>query len=139
MSNVRLQEHSSMPRRIAIASLVLAGVVSLPLAAQELSSLIGVITEAADSPKVVGSQVTFTGLSGSESTMVWPDGYDRKLIKIYENPALLILQAVGTVGSTDTVYIEKKNKRFLVISVGAMATVVEGNSVSVSQYRGRVK
>ena len=122
---------------IFVIALVTAPALSL---AQELqNSLLGVFTEAPNSTKLIGSQITFVGLSGQEARMVWPDGYDTKLYKIFENPNLVVLQSVGAVGSTDTVYIERKNKRFLVVSVGAMEIVVNGKPVAVSLYRGNIK
>ena len=116
--------------------------VAMPLLAQaqqDSNSLIGVFTEAPENQKIVGSQLTITGLATPEATMVWPDGYDTKLRKIFENTTLLVLQSVSAAGSTDTVYVETKNKRFLVVSVGAMAIVVKGRSTTVSQYRGYIK
>jgi hypothetical protein len=109
------------------------------MAQQESNSVIGVFTEVPDKSKIMGAQLTITGLSTLEPTMVWPDGYDTKTKKIFENPNLIILQSVGAVGSTDTIYIETKNKKFLVVSVGATTIVANGNSVSLSQYRGRIK
>ena len=109
------------------------------IAQQEANSLIGVFTEAPGSSKVMGTQLLITGLSTSEPTMVWSDGYDTKMKKIFENPNLIVLQSVGAVGSTDTLYIETKNRKFLVVSVGAMAIVTNGNSVTLSQYRGYIK
>ena len=106
---------------------------------QEFSSLVGVFTSAPDSPKTVGAQLTFTGLNGQEATMVWPDSYGKTMKKIFENQNLIILQSVGAVGSTDTVYLELKNKKFLVVSVGAMAIVLPGKSVTLSQYQGTLK
>lgn len=130
-----------MYRIVVIALLATLGSVApvWSLAQQETNSLIGVFTEAPGSSKLVGGQVTITGLSTPEPTTVWPDGYDTKMKKIFENPNLIILQSVGAVGSTDTLYIETKNKRFLLVSVGAMAIVINGNSVTLSQYRGYLK
>ena len=109
-------------------------------AADELNSLIGVFTEVPASSKWKGAQVTFTGLASAQPSVVWPDGYDNRLTPIFENDSLLVLQFVGTAGSTDTAYIEKKNKRFTVVSVGAMAIPVGGpNTASVSVYRGAIK
>ena len=107
--------------------------------AEDPNSLIGVIAEAPASSKWVGSEITFTGLVSAQPSVVWPDGYDERLSKVFENENLLVLQFVGAVGSTDTVYIEKKNKRFLVVSVGAMSIVVNKNSTTVSLYRGSIK
>ena len=128
--------------RIAVIALLAAlGSIGpfLSFAQQETNSLIGVFTEAPGSSKFVGGQVTITGLSTQEPTTVWPDGYDTKMKKIFANSNLIILQSVGAVGSTDTLYIETKNKRFLVVSVGAMAIVINGNPVTLSQYRGYLK
>ena len=123
----------------AIALVTASLVVSQATSAQEArNSLIGTITEAPDTPKIVGSQITFTGLAAKQVVMVWPDGYDTKLSKLFESPTLLVLQSVGTIGSTETVYIETRNKRFLVVSVGALAVPV-GETVKLSQYRGSIR
>lgn len=129
-------------RRLFANLLLVATFISLPLtirAAHAGNNVIGVFTEASSKSKFVGAQLTITGLDTQEVTVVWPDGYDTKMKKIFENPALVVLQSIAPVGSTDTIYIEAKNKKFLVISVGAMAAAVKGNSVSVSQYRGIIK
>src|SRR5436190_10916808 len=118
--------------RIAVVALVVAIISGTPvssIAQQETNSLIGVFTEASGSSKFTGAQVTITGLSTPEPPIVWPDGFDTKMKKIFENPNLIVLQSVGAAGSTDTLYIETKNKKFLVVSVGAMAIVINGNSV----------
>ena len=128
--------------RIAVITFLaaIAGVTPTPsMAQQELNSLIGVFTEIPGRSKVMGAQLTITGLSTVEPTVVWLDGYDKKMKKIFENPNLIVLQFVSAIGSTDTLYIETKNKKFLFVSVGAMAIVVNGNSVTLSQYRGYIK
>jgi hypothetical protein len=123
-------------RSIVVVFFAAASLASpLSYAQPDHNSLIGTITEAPDSPKSVGSQVTFTGLVGQEPVMVWPDEYDTKLSKVFESPSLLILQRVGAVGSIETVYIEVKNKRFLVVAVGALG-VPAGSPLKVSQYCG---
>lgn len=129
-------------RRASAIMLLVAVAISMPLsirAEQEQNNVIGVFTEAPASSKFTGAQLTITGLSTSEATVVWPDGYDTKMKKIFENSALVVLQSVAPIGSIDTIYIETKNKKFLVLSVGAMAAAVKGNSVSVAQYRGYTK
>jgi hypothetical protein len=128
---------SSTIKAIA-ASALLMGAVHL-YAADGPNSLIGVVTEAATSPKLVGAQITFTGLTGSQTTMVWPDGVDSKLTKIFDNGNLVIVQMVGGVGSTETAYLDKKNKRFTVVSVGAFHIPVDKESVTVGVYRGTLK
>ncbi len=107
-------------------------------AADAANSLIGVLTDVPASSKWHGSQVTFTGLASAKPSVVWPDGYDTRLTPIFENDSLLVLQFVGLAGSTDTAYVERKNKRFTVVSVGALAIPV-GSAVSVSIYRGTIK
>jgi hypothetical protein len=129
-------------RRIAIVVFLAAIAGATPLssiAQQETNSLIGVFTEAPGSPKIIGAQLTITGLFTPEPTVVWPDGYDKRMKKIFDNQNLIVLQSVGAVGSTDTLYIEIKNKKFLVVSIGAMAIVINGKSVTLSQYRGYIK
>ncbi|MGF6638397.1 hypothetical protein OKW38_000476 [Paraburkholderia sp. MM5496-R1] len=104
------------------------------------NSLIGVVTDAPSSSKWVGGQVTFTGITTAEPTVVWPDGFDEKLSKLFENENLIVLQFVSTAGGTDTFYIERKSKRFLVVSVGTLfAAYLNNKSVSVSQYRGYIR
>jgi hypothetical protein len=80
----------------------------------------------------------FTGLASSGPSVVWPDGYDKGLTRIFESESLLVLQSVGSAGSTDTAYLEKRNKRFTIVSVGAMAVPI-GKSASVSIYRGTIR
>ena len=130
-----------MSRIAAITFLAVIASVSpaLSIAQQEADRLLGVFTAAPASSKVMGTQLTIIGLSTAEPIMVWPDGYDKKMKKIFENPNLIVLQSVGAVGSTDTMYIETKNKKFLVVSVGAMATAMIGKSVTLSQYRGDIR
>ena len=103
------------------------------------NSLIGVVTDAATNTKLVGAQITVTGLSGNQATLVWPDGVDSKMTKIFDNGTLVIVQMVGGVGSTETAYLDKKNKRFTIVSVGAFHIPVDKESVSVSVYRGTLK
>jgi hypothetical protein len=104
------------------------------------NSLICVFTEApASSASLKGSQFTVTGLSGPEATAVWPDGHDERLKKIFENENLIVLQMVSAWGSTDTVYLELKNKKFLVVSVGALTVVAPINKISFGTYRGYIK
>ena len=130
-----------MRKIFSIVGLVIS-IAVVPLLAEaqpDSDSLIGIFNEVTSGYIVVGSQLTITGLTTPETTMVWPDGYDTKLRKIFENPNLIILQSVSTVGSTDTVYIETKNKKFLVVSVGTIAIVSKGKSTTVAQYRGYIK
>lgn len=125
-----------LPTLVVCALLATATPVS---STEDPNSLIGVIVEAPVSSKWAGSQVTFTALASTQPSVVWPDGYDERLSKVFENENLLVLQFVGAVGSTDTVYIERKNKRFLIVSVGAMSIVANNNSTTVSLYRGNIK
>jgi hypothetical protein len=124
--------------KLIAASALLLGA-TLLYAADGQNSLIGVVTDAATSPTMVGAQITFTGLTDNQATMVWPDGVDSKLTKIFDNGSLVIVQRVGGVGSMDTAYLDKKNKRFTVVSVGAFRIPVYNESVSVSVYRGTLK
>jgi hypothetical protein len=126
----------------ALRDLLLAGLLTiapvLALATDTPNSLIATITEAPDASGRVGAQVTLTGLTTKHPTMVWPDGHDETMSKLIENETLLVLQFVGAAGSTDTVYVEKKYKRFVVVSVGVLfATKEAGTTVSV--YRGVIK
>lgn len=96
----------------------------------------GVLTyTSSDFNKVAGGKVIFTGLDGTRPVMIWRDGIESILTKIHSSPELLVLQSVGVTGSTDTVYIEPKAKRFLVVSVGVMAVPV-GSGVKLTQYSG---
>lgn len=129
-------------RRFTAVLLLVSTAISLPLMIREAqagNNAIGVFTETPSNSKFSGAELTVTDLETQEVTVVWPDGYDTKMKKIFESQALVVLQSVALVGSTDTIYIEANNKKFLIISVGAMATAVKGNSVSVSQYRGFIK
>jgi hypothetical protein len=106
------------------------------------NSLVGVITETSSTSRVTpaGSQVTITSVTTDHPTVVWPDGIDAKMTKIFDNENLLVLQMISpTAGSTDTIYVEKKNKRFTVVSVGAFDIVIKKNSVGVSTIRGVIK
>jgi len=127
-------------RGISIGALFVALAISatVPLRAAE-NSLIGVFSEVPSSSKFKGAQVTFTGLNSSRVTVVWPDGHDEELTKIFENEYLIVLQFIAVIGSTDTIYVEKQNKRFLVMSVGAFTVVAPVNKLSVGIYRGYIK
>jgi hypothetical protein len=125
--------------QIAFVTMVVVSSQSLFAAPREATSIIGVFTEAAGSPKIIGAQLVVTGLATPEAMMVWPDGIDTKMKKIFENEFLVVLQSVGAVGSTDTLYVELQNKKFLVVSVGALATAVKPNSVTLASYRGYFK
>ena len=107
-------------------------------AAATANSLVGVLTEVPAPSKWKGSQVTFTGLATSEPSIIWPDGFDSQLGKIFEDESLLVLQFVSVAGSTNTVYIEKKNRRFVLIDVSAMAVPI-GKPAGVGVYRGVIK
>ena len=107
-------------------------------AADARNSLIGVLTDVPASSKWQGAEVTFTGLASGQPSVVWPDGYDTRLTAIFENDSLLVLQFVGLAGSTDTAYIETKNKKFTVVSVGALSIPV-GSGASIRIYRGTIK
>ena len=127
-------------RDISIAALFVALTITapVPLPAAE-NSLIGVFSEAPADSKFKGAQITFTGLNRSQVTVVWPDGHDEELTKIADSDHLLVLQYVTAIGSTDTIYVEKQNKRFLVVSVGAFAVLAPVNKLSVGIYRGYIK
>ena len=107
--------------------------------AENSNSLVGVFVEVPASSKWAGAQVTFTGLMSARPSVVWPDGSDERLSKVFENENLFVLQFVGSIGSTDTVYIEKKNKRFLVVSVGVFTIVANNKAATVGLYRGSIK
>jgi hypothetical protein len=132
----------TLQRGLAFAVLsfqLLAGSTAVAAPVDERNSLIGLITESG-SPKFikVGAQVTFTDLKTDSPTVVWPDSGDSKTTKIFENENLVIIQAVSPVGSTETIYLEKKNRRFTAIAVGAFSIVDKSKAVGVSSttYRG---
>lgn len=108
-------------------------------AAEGPNSLLGVVTEAPADSSFKNETVTFTGLTSNQATVVWPDGGDSKMTRIFDNGSLVVLQMVSTAGSTDTVYLDKLNKRFTVVSVGALRLPVDKASVGVSLYRGFLK
>ena len=84
----------------------------------------------------LGKQITWSGLDTATSTHVWTDGYESKMVRLYESPSLLVIQQVTVAGNTETAYIEKLNARFLFIPVGALAAANKGNAVTVNEYRG---
>ena len=123
-------------KRIALGCLL--AIAAVGAMAQEQNTVNGVFTESPDNPKLVGAHLTITGLTSKHPTMVWPDGSDRKLKKLHQEPALSVLQSVGPTGGTDTVYLETHNNKFLVVSVGT-AGVAKGHSASVTSCRGDLK
>jgi hypothetical protein len=103
------------------------------------NSLIGTVTDSPDKDKL-NKQVTFVDLSTDHPVVVYPSGYDYKMTTVFENEDLIVLQFVAdTTGSTDTIYIEKKARRFLIVTVGALEGVVESKPFPVETHRGVIK
>lgn len=109
------------------------------VAAQDVNNIIAVFTDVPGGSKFKNAQLTVTGLKTSDPVVVWPDGIDSKMKKIFENPNLIVLQYVAGLGSTETIYLEMKNKKFLVVSVGAMSIVLPNHSTTLALYRGFIK
>ena len=129
--------HTSM-RNILLVALLFSPI-CFSQAAEEPNSLLGVFTEAPDYSKFKGAQMTVTGLNSSHPVVVWPDGYDSKMTTIFDNETLVILQFVASLGSTETIYIEKKNKKFVVVAAAAFTAVLPSGGVKISTYSGFIK
>lgn len=127
------------PARLLPLAVLLVATLAHAEGLQGRSSLVGFIETARPISRNAGKQITFSGLDTSTPTIVWPDGYDSKTTRLFDSPALMIIQRVTDAGSMDTACIEKLNARFLVISVGAMATAVKGGVVTVNEYRGTLR
>jgi len=103
------------------------------------NSLIGTVTESPAKDKL-SKQVTFVDLRTDHPVVVYPSGYDYKMTKVFESEDLIVLQFVAHItGSTDTIYIEKKALRFLIVTVGALEGVVESKPLPVETHRGVIK
>jgi hypothetical protein len=126
-------------RSVCIAIVLLLAV---PVLAQPFDggkSLIGTVTDSPDKAKL-NQQVTFAGLSTSHPVVIYPSGYDYKMTTVFENEDLIVLQFIADItGSTDTIYIEKKAHRFLIVTVGALEGVVENKPLPVKTHRGVIK
>jgi hypothetical protein len=121
-----------------LSFLLLSASISFSLLGHAENSIIGTITDPKGSSSYFNGQITFTGLEGAHPTVVMPDGTDKKLTKLFESPDLITLQSVSLAGGTDTYYIEKKNKRFTLVSVGTMEVLIK-KSVSVGLYHGQIR
>jgi hypothetical protein len=125
-----------MLRKLAI---ILGAACLLPLpalAAQiDVDGLNGTVTADSAVPAEVGKRVGFAGLLGPLVSVTWPDGRVSRMVKLFENPDLLVMQAVGVFGSVDTIYLETGQKRFTAVTVNA-AAVADGKPVAVSELRG---
>jgi len=102
-------------------------------------NLIGMVTDSPDKDKL-DKQVTFVDLSKDHPVVIYPSGYDFKMTKVFENEDLIVLQFVSYItGSADTIYIEKKARRFLIVTVGALEGVIESKPLPVETHRGVIK
>ena len=102
------------------------------------NSVIATIEEAAPLDQAmakVGDHVTITGLDSKVATWVWPISIDQKMTKIGDNNVLMVFQFVSGIGSTDTLYLDKVNKKFLLVSVSTVLNS-SGKPMSFWQYRG---
>jgi len=127
---------------VRIAFIILALLFAVPALAESIdsrNSLIGIVKDSPDKDKL-NKQVTFVELNSDHPVVVYPSGYDYKMKKVFENEDLIVLQFIAIItGSTDTIYIEKKARRFLIITVGALEGVVENKALPVKIYRGILK
>lgn len=110
-------------------------------AAQDLEKdVVGVVSAITGGDKKnLGSTITFLGLSEKKVSVTWPDGYSATLEKLHEDQNIVVLQRLAPVGSTETVYIEKKSRRFLAISVGVLRVSLPNGHVGLTTYEGYLK
>ena len=127
---------------VRIGFTIIALFITVPALAGSMddrSSLIGTVTDSPDKDKL-SKQVTFVDLRTDHPVVVYPSGYDYKMKRVFENEDLLVLQFVADItGSTDTIYIEKNARRFLIVTVSALEGVVESKALPVKTHRGIIK
>jgi len=89
---------------IRIGCIVIALLFSVPALAEPINgrnSLIGTATDSSDKDKL-NKQVTFVGIATDHPVVVYPSGYDYKMINVFENEDLIVLQFVPDItGSTE--------------------------------------
>lgn len=124
----------------ALVAATTAAAVSTPSIAAERPATVGVFTWVEpDNPKLVGAQLTATWLSASEARIAWPAGVSTSMTKLHEHANLVILQSIGAIGSTSTLYIESRKKRFILLEVGALSLPSAGGELRLATYRGQLK
>jgi hypothetical protein len=127
---------------VRIGFIAIALLLTVPALAESIdgrNSLIGMVTDSPDKDKL-DKQFTFVDLNKDHPVVVYPSGYDYKMTKVFENEDLIVLQFVADItGSTDTIYIEKKARRFLIVTVGALEGVVESKPLPVETHRGVIR
>jgi hypothetical protein len=105
------------------------------------NSVIGIFTDTpSESINIkAGTQLTITGLNTNEATVVFPDSFEEKMKKLFEDSNLVVIQMVSPLsGSVDTIFIDKHNKRFLLVASSSVL-VPTGGKMTASQYRGNLK
>jgi len=135
--------NSIIPRiKFPIALSIMAFILlnSWEVFAGEVSPLgfIGIISKSERYKK--GSQYTFANISSDKPIVTYPSGFGNEAIKVYEDDELVVLFYIASVtGSTETYYLNKKNKRFTLIEVGAFEATVEGKDYIPKVTYGALK
>lgn len=80
-------------------------------------SWIGTVAECENST-YIGKTIGFIDLDRSNPKYLWPSGHQTEAAKVYETKDLIVLVFVSdSFGSTETVHLEKINKRFTIVTV----------------------
>ena len=100
---------------------------------------VGVITKS-DEQEKVGSQIAFANMRTSRPFITYPSGNGAEAIKVFEDNEIVVLFFVAEVsGSTETFYLNKKNKRFTRVEVGALEATVSDSDFLPTVSFGTLK
>lgn len=108
---------------------------TLALASDEY---VGVVTRS--DAREIGQEFKFTSLDVRRPFVTFPGGNVGETTKAFESAELVVLSFVARkTGSTETFYLDKQQKRFTLIEVGALEAVVTGSEIRPAVTYGKLR
>lgn len=114
------------------------GCLAVPAPAQSSDEYVGVVTRS-DTRKV-GHEFAFTNLDDRRPFVTFPGGNVGETTKAFESADLIVLIFVArSTGSTETFYLDKQQKRFTLVEVGALEAVLTRSEIRPAVTHGTLR
>lgn len=98
----------------------------------------GVVTKA--DKRRIGEEFTFANLSSPKPFVTYPSGFGAETIKVFQDSQLIVLILVANLtGSTETYHLDRKNRRFTLVEIGAWEATATGSEFRPAVTYGRLQ